>query len=160
MRKSQEEPLSSSVTSSLTAATSAEIRAVVFSSLWTCIDYIGADRRAGGDAVATVSQRRWCGDGGRREGGCISKCMHAPGSRSTEYPPGQNAAATPTRTGDTLHMHSVANTAKRRQKQKGQRKRGRDRADAELASAVDGQPVKRVLSAPPRDEPDDETEMT
>ena len=56
-------------------------------------------------------------------------------------------AATPTRTGDTMHMHSVAATAKRRQKRTGQRKRGRDRAEAELASAVDRQPAKRVLSA-------------
>ena len=72
-----------------------------------------------------------------------------------------DAAATPTRTGDsTPHMHSVAGTAKRRQKQKGQRKRGRDRAEAELASVADGPPAKRVLSAPPRDQPDDDTELT
>ena len=71
-----------------------------------------------------------------------------------------DGAATPTRTDDTLHMHSVAGTAKRRQKRKARSTRGHDRVEAALASAVDRELAKRARDAPPSDGLADETEMT
>ena len=59
---------------------------------------------------------------------------------------------------DTLH--SVASTAKRRQKRKGGHLRARSTADVALAAAVDEQLAKRAREAPPSDEPRDDTEMT
>ena len=72
-----------------------------------------------------------------------------------------DAAATPTRTGDsTPQMHSVARTAKRRQKRKSARFRTTDATDAALAAAADEQDAKRARASPPRDQPDNDTEQT
>ena len=123
------------------------------------------------DAAARGAARATAGDEGAGAGHCATPQaaadVHMPeAGPSSEAghatPEGARAdsAATPTRTGDTLHMHSVAGTAKRRQKLKARSTRGHDRVEAALASAVDRELAKRARDAPPSDGLADETEMT
>ena len=116
----------------------------------------------GSDAVARDAARGVAGDKGAgvehraashtaedvhmSEAGASSDAGHATpeGARA-------DAAATPTRTSDTLHMHSVAGTTKRSQKRKGGHLRAQSAAEAALTVAIDEHATKSARAGPHRD---------